>query len=53
MIRKEARTPPGFLFVIFLNLTGLRDIFYSPSGKEILPAPGQQDLTSAAGRRDF
>ncbi len=38
MIRKEARTPPGFLFVILLNLRGGRDIFYKPSGKKIPPA---------------
>jgi hypothetical protein len=39
MVRKEARTPPGFLFVIFLNLTGLRDIFYNPSGKRSFRPP--------------
>jgi hypothetical protein len=38
MIRKEARTPPGFLFVIFLNLIGRRDIFYKPSGEKVPPA---------------
>ena len=53
MIRKEARTPPGFLFVILLNLRGGRDIFYKPSGKKIPPAIGRLNLPSPAWEKRF